>query len=355
MSSLAGTTEKMRSILKIGGIVTGILFGIYLLVMGGFFVKNIFFPSAPELPEQAFGKLPEIKFERKASPAIDYRINTVTGDLPTTLPTVMFVYKLQAPKPDLLALQNARNLTSRAGFKDNEVKLSDSIYQWTNSTTNAFIKFDINSKSFEINSDVASIQNLLGSAVIPDEDRMKQYAGDFLSSLGVDTEKLVYREGSIKYLNLVNGVLVEMDNAFNAKIVRLSLFNENIAGENGDFQFVYGNPDYPLVTLLVVFPSSARMAVIGGEAYNKIISDEFSDYPLKTPSQALEELKQGKAYLYNPQELSTIEITDIYMAYYLDKNITEYAQPVYVFEGPSSKAYVDAVQFATASAGTNSE
>ena len=355
MSSLAGTTEKLRSVLKIGGIAGAILFGIYLFIMGGIFVKNIFFPSAPDAPEQAFGQLPEIIFEQNASPAINYQINTVTGELPTSLPSRMLVYKLEKPRPDLLALQNSRKIASSAGFKDAETKISNSIYQWTNPTTNSVIKFDITSKSFEINSNLTSNQAILANAVIPDEDRMKRYVNDFLRSLMVDLENLSYTENSIKYYNFINNTLVEADNPFTAKLVRLSLYNNNIQNDLGDFSFVYPNPEFPLVTLLVAFPSSARMAVLGGESFNKIVSKESSDYPIKSPSTAFEDLQSGLGYLSNPNELNRIEITDVYLAYYLDKNTNEYAQPVYVFEGATAKAFVPATQYATTSAGVTSE
>lgn len=355
MSSLAGTTEKMRSILKMGAIIGAALFGIYLLVMGGIFVKNIFFPADPIAPEQAFGELPEIFFEQEASAAINYQVNTVTGELPTNLPTRMLVYKLKQPKPDLLALQNARSIVSFAGFKDGETKISSSIYQWTNPSINSAIKFDINNKNFEINSNLASNQSIIANATIPDEARMKDYAGDYLRSLGVDLENLSFTENSIRYYNFTNNTLVESDNPFTAKVVRLSLYNNNIENDLGNFSFVYSNPEFPLVTLLVTFPSSARMVVLGGEAYNKILDEIPSDYPIKSPTTALEELKNGRGYFSNPNNLNTIEITEVYLAYYLDKNTTEYAQPVYVFEGPNSKAYIPAVQFATVSAELTSE
>lgn len=355
MSSLAGTTEKLRSLIKIGGIAAGALFLLYLFILGGIFMKNLLFPSAPELPEQSFGELPNIEFQREASPAVNYQVNTVSGELPTNLPSTMFVYKLSGVKPDLLALQNTRRLASSAGFNSSEIKLSDSLYQWTNPTTNAVIKFDINNNNFEINSDVTSIQNLLTNAVIPEEERIKQYVGNFLNSLGVDTNGLVFTNESFKYYHLSNGILVETENAFGAKIVRASLYNKTIVNELGEFSFVYDNPDTSLVNLLVIFPSSARMTVIGGESYNKVVTNENSEYPIKSPAEALEELKLGNGYLFNPQELNTIEITSVYLAYYLDKNTNEYAQPVYVFEGPASKAFVKASQFATSSAEIASE
>lgn len=355
MSSLAATTEKMRSLLKIGGLIGVILFGLYLFISGGILVKNIFFPNAPTAPVQGFGQLPEIVFEQKSSPAIDYKINTLTGELPTNLPSKMFVYKLLQPKPDLLALQNSKNLATIAGFKEGEIKISSTEYRWTNPGTNSTITIDINNKNFEINSNLALNQSIISNSLIPEEERIKQHISNYLQSLGVDLEKLSFREESLVYYTFSNNILTKTDNSFTAKAIRVNLYNKNIENEQGNFAFVYPNPEFPLVTLLVAFPSSSRMIVLEGKSYNKIVTDESSDYPVKSPTVALDELKSGKGYLHNPNNLNTVEITDVYLSYYLDENTNEYALPVYVFEGINSRGFVTAVQFATTSAEVTSE
>lgn len=355
MSSLAGTTEKLRSIIKVAAIIGGIIFVIYLFFLGGVFVKNIFFPEAPEGPAQAFGELPEIVFEPKASPAIDYQINTTSGNLPTNLPTRMIVYKLEQPKPDLLALQNTRSIASVAGFREGETKLTDSMYQWSNPTTNAVIRFDINKKTFEIRSNIPANQAILANATMPSEDRIKQYVSDLLRSLEVNTDGLSYTDKSFQYYSFINNQLVPLDNSFNAKAVRVSLYNNNITNDFGEFSFVYPNPDYPLVSVLVAFPSISRMVVLEAESYNKIVTDEFSEYAIKSAEEALSDLQSGTGYLYNPTNLGAIQITDVYLAYYLGKDTEEYAQPVYVFEGINSRAFVPAAIYSTQSAEVTSE
>lgn len=355
MSSLAKTTEKLRTIIKFTAIGGGIIFALYLFFLGGIFVKNIFFPEAPEGPEQAFGELPTIIFEPKASPAIDYQINTTSGNLPTNLPTRMMVYKLEQPKPDLLALQNTRSIASTAGFKEGETRISDIMYQWSNPTTNAIIKFDINKKTFEIRSNIQANQPILANATMPNEDRIKQYVNDFLRSLGVNIDGLSYTDKSFKYYSFINNQLTPLDNSFNAKAVRVSLYNNPITNDFGEFSFVYPNPDFPIVNVLVAFPSISRMIVLEAESYNKIVTDESSEYAIKSPEEALSDLKSGIGYLYNPNSSKNIQITDVYLAYYLGKDTDEYAQPVYVFEGINSKAFVPAAIYSTQSAEVTSE
>lgn len=345
MSSLANTTEKLRFTIKIGGIAIGVIFILYLFIMGGVFFKNIFFPTAPDAPEQAFGQLPEIIFEMNASPAINYQLNTTSGELPTNLPNRMLVYKLDTLRPDLLALKNTRSIASNSGFKSGEVKISDSIYKWSNPSTNAVLQFNINTKDFEIRSNFLANQNIITNAVFPNEDRMRQYASDILGSLRVNQDGLSYNEKGAKYYTFSGNTPIQVDNLFNAKAVRLNLYNNDIQNDLGTFSFVYPNPEFPLVTILAAFPSSTRMIVLEGESYNKIITDESSDYPIKSPSEALSDLESGIGYLHNPNNLNTIQITEVYLAYYLDKDIIEYTQPVYVFEAIDARAYVPAIKY----------
>lgn len=343
MSSLAGTTEKLRSFIKIGTLLGAALFAIYLLIMGGVFIKNVIFPSAPDAPKQAFGDIPKIVFSNNASSSINYQINTITGELPTNLPSRMFVYKIIQPKPDLLALQNARASTTLAGFNQQETKVSDTVYQWSNPSTNATVQFDINNKNFEIRSNFISNQSLFANPIFPDNERIKKNVNDILASLQVNLDDLSYTDNSLKYYALSGNTLTPVDNVFSAKMIRISLYNNNIENDLGSFSFVYPNPEFPIVTLLVSYPSSSRMIILEGESYNHSISEESSDYPIKNVTQALDDLKAGNGYLFNPDNLTSIQITDAYLAYYLDKNTTEYVQPVYVFEGINAKGIVPAL------------
>ncbi len=344
MLSLANTTEKLRSVLKIGAVIAIIFFVIYLFVSGGVLIKNIFFPDAPTAPQEAFGQLPEVLFEQKGSAAINYQINTISGELPTTLPNKMYVYKIAHQKPDLLALQNARSIVSAAGFEESEIKISDATYQWANPTTGAVIKYDINARDFEIRSNFIANQNLLLSPIFPDEDRIKKNVTELLNLLRVNMNGLSYNDQSLKYYAFSGNNLVLVDNLFNAKTVRVNLYNNNIQNELGDFPFVYQNPELTTVTLLVSFPSSSRMIVLEGDSYNHALLEESSDYPIKSAVEAFEDLKSGQGYLFNPNSLNSIQITNVFLAYYLDKNTNEYAQPVFVFEGINAKAFIPAVK-----------
>ncbi len=68
-----------------------------------------------------------------------------------------------------------------------------------------------------------------------------------------------------------------------------------------------------------------------------------STYPLKTVSQAFDELKTGQGVLLFTPAKSQVSIATIYLAYFVSASYPQYLQPVYVFEGENFAAYVSAI------------
>lgn len=72
--------------------------------------------------------------------------------------------------------------------------------------------------------------------------------------------------------------------------------------------------------------------------------NNFGTYPIKTPQEAFEELKNGDGFIAVEPRTSTVSITKVYLAYYLTEQYSNYLQPVYVFEGPGFAAIVPAIK-----------
>lgn len=70
----------------------------------------------------------------------------------------------------------------------------------------------------------------------------------------------------------------------------------------------------------------------------------YSTYELKTPTQALEDLKGGKAYIARQPSSPQVSLTSVTLAYYQSQTYTPYLQPVYIFEGSSFIALVPAIK-----------
>ena len=69
----------------------------------------------------------------------------------------------------------------------------------------------------------------------------------------------------------------------------------------------------------------------------------FATYPVKTPEEALNDLKNGKGIVIVEPSTPRASISDIYLAYYQSEIYTPYLQPIYVFEGPEFVGFIAAI------------
>ena len=85
---------------------------------------------------------------------------------------------------------------------------------------------------------------------------------------------------------------------------------------------------------LVVAAGSLTGKVVDGKFSYQNILDESATYPIKTAGQALEELKNGKAYIATHTNTDTkVLIKNVYLGLYSEGRLQQYLTPVIVFEG----------------------
>lgn len=337
MANLANVTRETRLILKYGGGILGVLILFYLIFQGYVFVKRLVSPPAP--PLQAFGKLPPSSFPSAGTPGIEFRINTVDGTLPS-FPDRVNVYKLITPQASLLDLSTAKQNLESAAFIDNQTKISDTLYQWTQSKTGVIIQYDIVTRNFTISSNYLSNPTLTSASIIPGVDDIKKDILSFLQVINIDTSDIDIEKSTVTYLQNNGGQLVEAENLANAKYARIQLIQNAI----DKIPFAYETPNSSLLTFVVSYPSQSNMLVLEGQFFHyQVALDQKSDYPLKTSAQAFEDLKKGDAYMINPQNLTQEDITIVELRYYVSREMNGYLLPVYLFTGVNFAGYVEAI------------
>lgn len=337
MAKLANVTRETRLILKIGGVILGAGFLIYLLFQGYSLVKRLTSPPAP--PLQAFGKLPPSSFPSVGTAGIQFRINTIDGSLPSFSDRAN-VYKLIMPQAGLLDLSNTKATLESAGFIENQTKISDTLYQWTQSKTGVIIQYDIVTKNFIISSQYLTNLSLSSSAIIPGVEDIKKDILSFLQVINVDTSDIDIEKSTVTYLQNNGGQLVEAENLANAKYARIQLVQKMV----GDIPFVYEAPNSSLLNFVVSYPTQSSMLVVEGQFFHyRINLDEKSDYPIKTSTQAFEDLKNGNGYMVNPKNLTEADITNVELRYYVSREMKGYLLPVYLFTGINFTGYVEAI------------
>jgi len=338
MASLVKVTKESRIFLKYGGVALGVFFVIYMIIKGGSLVQTVFFPKPPPPPTEALGKLPRLTFPAGGTPGIQFKISTINGFLPK-FPDRLNVYTIIQQEPDLLALENTRRALANSDFTEGQIKLSDTLYQWTQFRTGVIMQYDILSKDFTLTSNYLNDPSFASNSTMPDENRVKGDVIDFVSSISKKSSNIDREKTKVEYLVLENGSLIPADNLIKAKYAKVTLYQSDV----DEIPMIYDAPDESILSFVVSYPARG-FQVLEGIYYNHEPNlDETSDYPIKTAAQALEELKLGNGYMINPSNLTTVDITDVELRYYLTKNNIGFLMPVIVFTGINFYAYVEAI------------
>lgn len=330
--NLAAATKLSRKILRITGIGIGALIIIFLLIKGITFTKNAFFPSPPPPPEQKFGKLKNINFPKQNN-NITYKLNTFTGNLPN-FPDRITVYKFSENQPDLLDLNNVQKKLGAINFSTGQLKLSNEVYQWSNTTyPKMFIQYNIVSGNFDLFSDFRTNSNLLAQGAVSKET-VSSRIFDFLNSLGENLDDIDKTKTSFYYFKINNGSLVPAENPSQAQIIKASLFQKQI--DKKEIHYPYY--DSSIINLFI------GNTIVQSHFNHKIVDlNTYSTYSIKTAQQAFSDLKSGNALILNQDNKNQVEITDVSLAYFIGENTQDYLMPIVVFKGKNFKAYVSAI------------
>lgn len=338
MLTLAQATKETRTLLKFGGIIVGAIFLIIILFNFSSSIRSTFFPPPPPPPEQKFGKLPKVDFPTSENLKINYRLNTITGTLPA-FPDRLKVYSIKKPEPNLLNLQNVRNNLKNVNFTTGETELSETVFKWTNTTTPIrTINYDILSNNFDISSDYLN-NNSFSTENLPLDKQAQSFVINFLTNSGENLDDIDRENASISYFKILNNNLVRVNNPQEAQTVKVDVIQKAIDQLNIFY------PEFEGSTMSFLIGSDGSQPIIfqAHFKHQPINTNSSSTYPIITSQQALEQLKQGKAYIFNPEKKQNVEITDIYLGYYLGEKDQEYLMPIVIFKGKNFQAYVQAI------------
>lgn len=341
MPSLYKTTTEIRLIVKWVSILVGTILALYVVFNVGSVIKEIISPTPPPPPSVKFGKLPAIAFQASLEGSkYSYTLNTVTGKLPTFSDRAK-VYKLSAPKPNLLAVERAREKVSTVGFSGPGLALSSTRYQWDESVTPfRRLIMDVLDFNFDITSFYFQDVDVKSAKRLPTEGQAIKIAKDVITNLSdfpldVDEEKT-----KTTLYQISNAELVEASSFSNAHIVRVDFFQKNV----DDLKMYYKDPLFSSMSLLVSGGKSQGQ-VVEAHYFHNIVTEISATYPIITAEVAWEMLKEGDAHIarYDGTD-SNISIKNIEMGFYSDDKKQEYMLPIIVFEGEDNfYAYVSAI------------
>lgn len=356
MGSLASITYQIRTVGKFAGIIISCVLILFLGFKGIILMKNILYPTPPAPPNMCFGPhLAGINFPSQTTGAINYTIDTDTGYLPT-FPDRIKVYKTQPLAPQLSALQNARTTVNKAGFTFNETQTDSSgnIFSWQDSSGD-IITYNILTHNFAIIPN-PTVQIATPSALPSSPQTLESAATTYVQGMNIDTTQLQTPDDSIEYFQNSGAALIPTDSAINATVARVNFFYNplpvtpfQVAGVTNPIStlpvvFPGSDPDNGSIMSVTLYPAAYDLTVLSAKFnFQPIDLSTTCDYPLITAQQAYENLQKGDAYIINPTNSSSVDITSVELAYYVGENPQEYVYPVVVFKGKNFTAYVSAL------------
>jgi hypothetical protein len=138
--------------------------------------------------------------------------------------------------------------------------------------------------------------------------------------------------------------LKAVDGLSEANLIRVDFFRKNLGD---DVQVVSTEIGKASVSVLVSGSSVAAKKIVEVN-YRHVEVDtsaaSSSTYPIKTSEEAFADLKKGDYWPASDNDAKDVVIRKIYLAYFEPVNLTQFLQPVYVFEGDNDfVAYVRAI------------
>lgn len=316
--TLTAVATLTRRLILVFGIL--LVFGLILL-----FAYRIWYarylaslPKAEDLADTKFGVLPFPHFPSAdvSSSNFSYFLATPTGKLPEIAKTIK-VYFIPKAFASLLASEKADVLARAFNITVPPQPLSEikSLYK----TQDRKLNIELDTGNFIYQREASSTAS--PSATRASDLEIIQNFKDFLASLGVLKDEI--KQGSAK---IKGSQIFIWPPEIDQKPIVTGEFNEGLIKA----KFV-GNAkelDNYLLIDYIFWP---------------VDTSTFATYPTKYPSQAFDDLKNGKGTVVVKPQSPQVSITSVYLAYFEDVIYTPYLQPVFVFEGPSFVALVPAI------------
>lgn len=216
---------------------------------------------------------------------------------------------------------------TKAIFEDNEKKLA----------------VDIADFNFEYSLKGNNKENFLDGAGVPEDNRLKDSAKNFLGILGKYSPELAKGYENTVYLTLDENLeFSATENIENAKAAEVDFFRADID------KVPVISPKFPFSHNFVamVFKNNLHQILKAQIKFFESEKENFGIYPLKSGEAAYDELKNHKAIILSlGKNKNQFTIRKMFLAYFEPDIYQEYLQPVFVFVGDSGfAAIVPAVQ-----------
>ena len=338
--SLTYTAYATRRLIKFGGIFVGGFTLTWLIVSIGISAYKAAHPPYIS-PDIKYGILAKTVFPVKTFDKKNFSQELANDTFPK-FPDQAKVYIITRPGNTFLALQQDTITAKDLGFKDDPEQISDGVYKFTNNTLNQTLTMNVLEGSFQMSYPYQSDQLLLNPAKMPTKEEAIKAAQDYLSSANKLPEDLKGGDNKVTYWKIDSGALKSVTSLSEANIIKVDFFRKNI---DNDLKVMSADVNSASVSVLVSGSTlDGKRIVEVNYKYADIDRELFSTYPIKTVEEAWNDLKSGNYWPAVDTKGNDVAIRNVYLAYFEPVSLTNYLQPIFVFEGDQNfVGYVTAV------------
>lgn len=297
-------------------------------------------PPAP--PTMRFKKLPTLNFTAKPY-TFTFQLVTKEVGLPTT-PDRLEVYVMPRRLSNLRATDRAKAFAARLGFTSEPLEKSYTELLFTDPALPLrTLYIHTPTSNFRLLYDVRADQSVLAQMDPLVSAQIQAEAKSFLERYNILLPTFDLTKTTTQYLYFNGEGFIPTLDPKVAQAMRVNFFHKDINTLTLLSDSFFGATSY----IVVGQAKEEEKKILDAQLINYDIDEtNSSTYPLKTSSQAWQELLDGHAYIasFPTLQKKDILVRKVYLAYFYGQEYQMYLQPIFVFEGDDNfVAYVQAV------------
>jgi len=338
MASLTYTAYTSRRLIKYGG--GGILIFTFLYIGIVWAIKAWIAAHPPYVaPNIRYGILNKIVFPDKQFEKKNFTFELPNDALPKFEDQTR-VYFIARPDTAFLALEQDKETAKELGFTNEPTQLAYGVYEFNQGDLT--LTMNVLEGSFRLTYPYESDQLLLNPEKVPDKDGAIATAKTYLEQANKFFQDLNDGTNKVSYWKIGYDGLSAVTSQSEANVARVDFFRKDL---EGDFKIVNTDTNSASVSILVSGSSVQNKKIIEvNYRYAPIDREAFGTYPIKTAEEAINDLKIGNYWPAFDTVGKDTTIRKIYLAFFEPVNLTNYMQPVFVFEGDNNfVAYIPAI------------
>lgn len=342
MASLTLVAYYSRNIIKRGGLILVLMaFSWWGLSAAAKAYRAAHPPYVA--PTVRFGIIDKIVFPEKTFEKKTFTTELANDKFPSFKDQAN-VYVIYRSKSALGALEENKKTAVLMGFTGDPTELSTGVYQFNDSVGNRTLVMNVLESSFKMSYPYLQDQILQNPAEMPTKEEAVSLAKNYLEQAGKLSNDLSEGEQKVSLWKINYNGLTAVNGLSEANIIRVDFFRKKMDDNYEVVSNDYGNAS---VSVLVSGASvnSKRIVEVN---YKHIDVDtsaaSASTYPIKTVEEAYKEMQNGNYWPAKDSASKSVIIRKVNVAYFEPVNLTQFLQPVFVFEGDGNfVAYVPAI------------